>query len=136
MPNGRAARVGTTTRAARRRSTSAFAPAATSHDDPRGVRSSDNVKVSERPGRGGVILTSAVSRRLQGGDIMHKDDHNGQGPYAGLRDRDYFHIMLNLDSYQDFLPTAWSLANHFLDEARRMQADPRLEPELRPFRYT
>lgn len=56
--------------------------------------------------------------------------------YAGLRDRDYFHIMLNLDSYQDFLPTAWSLANRFLDDARKTQANPRLEPELRPFRYT
>ncbi len=60
----------------------------------------------------------------------------GQGPYAGLRDRDYFHIMLNLDSYQDFLPTAWSLAGQFLDDARRMQANPSLEAELRPFRYT
>jgi hypothetical protein len=58
------------------------------------------------------------------------------GLYVGLRDRDYFHIMLNLDSYQDFLPTAWSLASHFLDEARKMQANPRLEAELRPFRYT
>ncbi len=59
-----------------------------------------------------------------------------QSPYAGLQDRDYFHIMLNLDAYQDFLPTAWSLANRFLDEARDRQKDPRLEPELRPFRYT
>jgi hypothetical protein len=56
--------------------------------------------------------------------------------YAGLRDRDYFHIMLNLDSYQDFLPTAWLLANRFLDDARKMQANPQLEAELRPFRYT
>ncbi len=71
---------------------------------------------------------------------MHHHGHNeqpaAQPPYVGLRDRDYFHIMLNLDSHQDFLPTAWSLANHFLDEARRMQANPRLEAELRPFRYT
>jgi Iron-containing redox enzyme len=71
---------------------------------------------------------------------VNQDGHNGQPSeqrsYVGLRDRDYFHIMLNLDSYQDFLPTAWSLANHFLDEARKMQADPHLETELRPFRYT
>lgn len=60
----------------------------------------------------------------------------GQGSYAGRRDRDYFHVMLNLDSYQDFLPTAWSLANQFLDRARKLQANPRLEAELRPFRYT
>src|SRR5262245_31392392 len=59
-----------------------------------------------------------------------------QKKYAGLRDRDYFHIMLNLDSYQDFLPTAWSLANHYLDTAREKQVDPLLEAELRSFRYT
>ncbi len=59
----------------------------------------------------------------------------GQGSYARLRDRDYFHIMLNLDSYQDFLPTAWSLACQFLDRARKKQADPHLEAEFRPFRY-
>jgi hypothetical protein len=59
-----------------------------------------------------------------------------QGAYAGLRDRDYFHIMLNLDSYQDFLPTAWSLANRFLDDARKTQAGPGLEPQLRSFTYT
>jgi hypothetical protein len=68
---------------------------------------------------------------------MHVTEQpTGQGPYVGLRDRDYFHMMLNLDSHQDFLPTAWSLANHFLDEARKLQTDPRLESELRPFRYS
>lgn len=56
--------------------------------------------------------------------------------YAGLRDRDYFHIMLNLDSYPDFLPTAMALARRFLDAARKRQRDPDLEPELRPFRYS
>jgi Iron-containing redox enzyme len=56
--------------------------------------------------------------------------------YAGLQDRDYFHIMLNLDSYPDFLPTARSLAERFLDSARKLQQDPNLEAELRPFRYT
>jgi len=60
----------------------------------------------------------------------------GTDPYAGLRDRDYFHIMLNLDSHTDFLPTARSLAERFLGAARTLQADPGLEPELRPFRYT
>jgi hypothetical protein len=32
-------------------------------------------------------------------------------PYAGLRDRDYFHIMLNLDAYDDFLPPARALVS-------------------------
>jgi Iron-containing redox enzyme len=66
----------------------------------------------------------------------HNEQPAGPGPYAGLRDRDYFHMVLNLDSHQDFLPTVWSLANHFLGEARAKQADPGLEAELRPFRYT
>ncbi|MDQ1440489.1 MAG: hypothetical protein QOG97_717 [Acidimicrobiaceae bacterium] len=58
------------------------------------------------------------------------------GQYAGLRDRDYFHIMLNLDSFEDFLPVARSLAEGYLDAARKLQADPNLESDLRPFRYT
>jgi len=83
--------------------------------------------------RGGFM----VSRATFPDEVMHMTKRStGQGPYVGLRDRDYFHILLNLDSYQDFLPTAWSLANHFLDQARKKQADPRLEAELRPFRYT
>jgi hypothetical protein len=56
--------------------------------------------------------------------------------YAGLRDREYFHIMLNLDSFDGFLPVARSLAQGYLDAARKLQADPNLEPELRSFRYS
>jgi hypothetical protein len=56
--------------------------------------------------------------------------------YTGLADRDYFHIMLNLDSFDGFLATARDLAEGFLDAARRRQQDPDLEPELRPFAYT
>src|SRR3954447_9063958 len=56
--------------------------------------------------------------------------------YAGLRDRDYFHIMLNLDSYPGFLPTARSLAEGFLDAARTKLADGTLESELRLFPYS
>lgn len=56
--------------------------------------------------------------------------------YANLRDRDYFHIMLNLDSFDGFLPTARQLAERFLAAARKLQKSPSLEPQLRPFRYT
>jgi hypothetical protein len=56
--------------------------------------------------------------------------------YTGLRDRDYFHIMMNLDSFDGFLPVAHWLAEGYLDAARKLQADPSLEPDLRPFRYT
>jgi Iron-containing redox enzyme len=56
--------------------------------------------------------------------------------YAGLRDRDYFFIMLNLDSHEGFLPTARSLAEAFLDAARTKLQDGTLEPELRAFPYS
>src|SRR4051812_47367582 len=56
--------------------------------------------------------------------------------YAGLRHRDYFHIMLNLDSFEGFLPTARALAESFLDTARQKLRDGVLEPELRAFPYS
>jgi len=58
-----------------------------------------------------------------------------RGKYAKLRDRDYFHIMLNLHQYPDFLPTAWKLARDFLETAAAYQHDPMIDTELRPFRY-
>lgn len=56
--------------------------------------------------------------------------------YEGLRDRDYFHIMLNLDSFDGFRPTAKVLAERFLAAARERQRGAGLEPELRPFPYS
>lgn len=53
--------------------------------------------------------------------------------YAGRKHREYFHIMLNLDSFDGFLSTARRLAEKFLDEARTRQQRSDLEPELRPF---
>jgi hypothetical protein len=58
------------------------------------------------------------------------------GEYGGLLDRDYFHMMLNLDSFDGFLPTARALAEGYLDAARRKQQDPNLEAELRAFPYS
>ncbi|MFF5291197.1 LodA/GoxA family CTQ-dependent oxidase [Paractinoplanes globisporus] len=58
-----------------------------------------------------------------------------RAPYAGLRDRDYFHIMLNLHEYPDFLPTAWKLARDYLATAAAYQHDPMIDTDLRPFRY-
>ncbi len=55
--------------------------------------------------------------------------------YAGRKHREYFHIMLNLDSFDGFLTTARRLAEKFLDDARRRQLQPDLEPELRPFTF-
>jgi hypothetical protein len=58
-----------------------------------------------------------------------------RAPYAGLRHRDYFHIMLNLHQYPDFLPTAWKLAREFIDTAAAYQHDPLIDTELKPFTY-
>lgn len=56
--------------------------------------------------------------------------------YAGLRDRDYLHIMLNLDSFEGFQPTARGLAEKFLAAARQRLAGTSLEAELRAFEYS
>jgi hypothetical protein len=58
-----------------------------------------------------------------------------RAPYAGLRHRDYFHIMLNPHQYPDFLPVAARLARGFVDAAAAYQQDPMVDTELRPFRY-
>jgi hypothetical protein len=57
-------------------------------------------------------------------------------PYYGMKDREYFHIMLNIESYPDFLPTARELAERFLAEARALQASPQCPDDLRPFTYS
>jgi hypothetical protein len=57
-------------------------------------------------------------------------------PYLGRRDRDYFHIMLNLEQYPDFRSTAEALARRFFDDARYKQDhDPELDSELQCFAY-
>ena len=45
----------------------------------------------------------------------------GRGKYDGLRDRDYFYIMMNLNSYPDFEPTARELAHKFLKAAQDLE---------------
>lgn len=59
-----------------------------------------------------------------------------RAPYAGLRDRDYFHFMLNLDAYPDFLPAARQLAEDFLAGAADLQNYLALDDDLRFFPYT
>jgi hypothetical protein len=56
--------------------------------------------------------------------------------YAGLRHRDYFHIMLYPEDHPGFLPDgAKRLAEQFLRRARDAQHDPLLDSDLRPFEY-
>ena len=58
------------------------------------------------------------------------------GAADALRDRDHFHMMLNLDSFDGSLSTARTLADGFLTAARRRLDGGGLEAELRAFRYT
>jgi hypothetical protein len=48
----------------------------------------------------------------------------GRSCYDGLRDRDYFFYLLNLDAYPDFLPKAKGLALTFLSDAQALIDDP------------
>src|SRR5205085_2759283 len=41
----------------------------------------------------------------------------GRSPYDGLTHREYLYILLNIDSYPDFLPKAQALAEEFLQGA-------------------
>jgi hypothetical protein len=85
-----------------------------------------------------------VQRWSQLGFVVSKTTPNGQkvlveterDAYAGLSDRAYFYIMMNLDSYPDFTPTAKILAENFLAQARNLQSDPALPDELRYFEYS
>lgn len=72
-------------------------------------------------------------RAADGSEVLVETDRH---PYLGLRDRDYFHIMLNLDRYPDFLPVARQLADRFLHAARQAQRDPDVDADLLPFRYS
>jgi hypothetical protein len=59
-----------------------------------------------------------------------------RSPYYGLRDRDYFHLMLTLEQHREFRPVARELAEQFLAEARRkLDHDPDLDTELQRFDY-
>jgi hypothetical protein len=60
-----------------------------------------------------------------------------RGRYEGLKDREYFFYMMNVEAYPDFLPQAKRLAEAFLKEARRKQHTPdELEPYYYPIEYS
>ncbi|MBI3653663.1 MAG: iron-containing redox enzyme family protein [Acidobacteria bacterium] len=57
-------------------------------------------------------------------------------PYFGLDQRQYFHMLLNIDSYNDFLPRARRLAEQFLEQAWALQSTTDLPDTLRYFPYS
>src|SRR5207344_1715727 len=57
-------------------------------------------------------------------------------PYFGLSDRECFFMMLNIDAYPDFVPTAEKLAEDFLGQAAALQDIAGLPDDLRHFDYS
>jgi hypothetical protein len=53
----------------------------------------------------------------------------GREKYAGLKDRDYFYMMLNLESYPDFESEAKRMALRFLQDARDLQKTPQFKAD-------
>jgi hypothetical protein len=53
----------------------------------------------------------------------------GRPKYDGLKDRDYFYMMLNWESFPDFEPMAKQLALKFLQAARDLQKTPQFKAD-------
>lgn len=73
--------------------------------------------------------------RTKYGETLHVE--SGRSRYDGLKDRDYFYYLLNLDSYPDFLPKAKQLAKNFLQEAEQLMDDPTVaaDPDAKDLRF-
>jgi hypothetical protein len=95
-----------------------------------------------RPGDNDMVekwrtLGFVVPVRTAAGELLQIE--TGRSRYDGLRDRDYFYYLLNIDSYPDFLPVAQRLAEYFLSQAVALFEDVRpgaLDELYRPFPYS
>ena len=67
-------------------------------------------------------LGFVVPRTTPYGETLYVE--TGRSRYDGLRDRDYFFYLLNIDAYTDFLPKAKQLAEKFLSDARALMDNP------------
>jgi len=61
----------------------------------------------------------------------------GRAKYDGLKDRDYFYMMLNYEFFPDFEPKAEQMARDFLRAARELQKTPqfRSDPDNHIYEY-
>src|ERR1041385_2457954 len=93
----------------------------------------DNGMVSEWSSLG--FVTAA---RTPKGELVYIED--GRSRYDGLSDREYFYIMMNLDSFPDFTQKAKQLADSFLEKSQMAMSLPAKEgggDEIyRPFPYS
>jgi hypothetical protein len=82
-------------------------------------------------------LGFVVPHKTSAGEILLVEE--GRSPYDGLRDRDYFYYLLNLNRHSDFIPYAKRLADRFLQSARDLLDSPdptALDDMYRFFSYT
>lgn len=79
-------------------------------------------------------LGFVVRRQAPNGDEVFIETE--RSPYVGLSEREYFHIMMNIDEHPDFLPKAKLLADSFLNEAWELRNDPAEDNELIFFSYS
>jgi hypothetical protein len=73
----------------------------------------DNEMVQKWKTLGFVTRVPGISERIL--------VETARGKYDGLKDRDYFYIMLNWENFPDFEPKAKQLARDFLQAARDLQ---------------
>jgi hypothetical protein len=100
---------------------------------PRDALPGDNDMVDKWPSLGFV-----APRKTPDGEVLLVE--TGRSKYDGLNDREYFYMMLNLDSYPDFRPKAKQLAQQFLDDAWALMETPAsqggVDDYLRYFPYS
>jgi L-Lysine epsilon oxidase N-terminal/L-lysine epsilon oxidase C-terminal domain/Iron-containing redox enzyme len=65
-----------------------------------------------------------VKREVGNGQTVYVETE--RSPYFGSTERDFFYYLMNIDSYQDFVPRAHQLVHQYLAEGRRnmQEADP------------
>ena len=61
----------------------------------------------------------------------------GRPKFDGLKDREYFYMMMNIESYPDLVPYSKTLATKFLDAARELQktAQFKSDPDLNIYEF-
>ncbi|MCY9061423.1 LodA/GoxA family CTQ-dependent oxidase [Bacillus inaquosorum] len=75
------------------------------------------------------------------GTIYHVESERGQVEdskyeFEGLTERDYYHILMNIDMNGEYLPTVRRLAQRYLTEAWDRQGHPEFPPLYKFFEYS
>lgn len=99
----------------------------------RQARTGDNAMVEAWRNMGFI-----VPRTTPSGETLYVE--SGRSRYDGLPDREYFYMLLNIDSFPEFRPYAKKLAQQFLDEAwvriNQPASEGGVDDYLRFFKYS